>query len=39
MYNWEGKYKAIGFPPTEGISGYYSGNITKDEIQEADELL
>lgn len=39
IYRLNKSCKKIGFPPTEGSTGFYSGKLTKDEINEIDEFM
>lgn len=39
LFSYEGRYEKIGLPPQEGCSGYYSGNLSKEEIELVDQYL
>lgn len=39
LFSYEGRYEKIGLPSEEGSSGYYSGNLSKEEIELVDQYL
>ncbi|KAL4476266.1 hypothetical protein ABPG74_009999 [Tetrahymena malaccensis] len=39
IFGHEGRLSKIGYPPVEGSTGYYSGNLTKEEIEKLDDFL
>ena len=38
IWKYDGKFQKIGFPE-KGSTGYYSANITKEEIEKVDGIL
>jgi hypothetical protein len=32
IFSYQGKFERIDFPPVVGLSGYYSPNLTREEI-------
>ncbi len=39
IFSYQGKFERIDFPPVVGLSGYYSPNLTREEIDFVDEFL